>query len=116
MRMRVCYLVIHIETLLRPLHLFYFHLWPIYWLSLVYTSEKDAFFFLHGCCKGRIYSLKSEKKTKNIGEAEYTKSAFLYAIHAHYFSGLLQCSLVWVFMKVFFNSYLLEIWSSHIYS
>jgi hypothetical protein len=46
MRMRVCYpdcheaglccyLVIHIETLLRPLQLLYFHLWPIYWLSLV---------------------------------------------------------------------------------
>jgi hypothetical protein len=30
-----CYLVIHIENLLRPLQLFYFHLWPIYWLSLV---------------------------------------------------------------------------------
>jgi hypothetical protein len=48
MRMRVCYLdshegglccylVIHIETLLRPLQLFYFHLWPIYWLSLVFA-------------------------------------------------------------------------------
>jgi hypothetical protein len=47
MRMRVCYLdchetglccylVIHIENLLRPLQLFYFHLWPIYWLSLVH--------------------------------------------------------------------------------
>jgi hypothetical protein len=47
MRMRVCYLdchvaglccylVVHIENLLRPLQLFYFHLWPIYWLSLVY--------------------------------------------------------------------------------
>jgi hypothetical protein len=46
MRMRVCYLdchewglccylVIHIETLLHPLQLLYFHLWPIYWLSLV---------------------------------------------------------------------------------
>jgi hypothetical protein len=30
-----CYLVIHIENLLRSLLLFYFHLWPIYWLSLV---------------------------------------------------------------------------------
>jgi hypothetical protein len=30
-----CYLVIHIETLLHPLQLLYFHLWPIYWLSLV---------------------------------------------------------------------------------
>jgi uncharacterized membrane protein len=30
-----CYLVIHIENLSRPLQLFYFHLWPIYWLSLI---------------------------------------------------------------------------------
>jgi hypothetical protein len=30
-----CYLVLYIENLLRPLQLFYFHLWPIYWLSLV---------------------------------------------------------------------------------
>jgi hypothetical protein len=30
-----CYLVIHTENLLRPLQLFYFHLWPIYWLSIV---------------------------------------------------------------------------------
>jgi hypothetical protein len=30
-----CYLVIHIGNLLSPLQLFYFHLWPIYWLSLV---------------------------------------------------------------------------------
>jgi hypothetical protein len=32
-----CYLVIHIENLLRPLQLFYFHLWPTYWLFLVYN-------------------------------------------------------------------------------
>jgi hypothetical protein len=30
-----CYLMIHIQNLLYPLQLFYFHLWPIYWLSLV---------------------------------------------------------------------------------
>jgi hypothetical protein len=30
-----CYLVIHIENLLRPLQLFCLHLWSIYWLSLV---------------------------------------------------------------------------------
>jgi hypothetical protein len=32
-----CYLVIHIlaENLLHPLQLFHFHLWPIYWLSLI---------------------------------------------------------------------------------
>jgi hypothetical protein len=31
-----CYLVIHTENLLQ---LFYFHLWPIYWLSLVYNKS-----------------------------------------------------------------------------
>jgi hypothetical protein len=30
-----CYLVIPIENLLRPLHLFYFHSWPIHSLSLI---------------------------------------------------------------------------------
>jgi hypothetical protein len=30
-----CYLVIHIEALLFPLQLFYFHLCPIYWLSFL---------------------------------------------------------------------------------
>jgi hypothetical protein len=36
-----CYLVIHTENLSRPLQLFYFHLWPIYWLSLVSSSTKS---------------------------------------------------------------------------
>jgi hypothetical protein len=31
-----CYPVIDIKNLLHPLQLFYFHLWHIYWLSLVY--------------------------------------------------------------------------------
>jgi hypothetical protein len=46
MRMRVCYLdchepglccylMIRIEKLLHQLQLFYFHLWPIYWISLI---------------------------------------------------------------------------------
>jgi hypothetical protein len=30
-----CYLVIHIERLLRSLQLFYVNLWPIYWIPLV---------------------------------------------------------------------------------
>jgi hypothetical protein len=30
-----CYLTIHIGNLLRPLQLFYFHMCPIYWFSLV---------------------------------------------------------------------------------
>jgi hypothetical protein len=50
MRMRVCnldcheaelccYLVIHIENLSHQLQLFYLHLWPVYWFSLVHTSS-----------------------------------------------------------------------------
>jgi hypothetical protein len=35
-----CYLVIHIQNLLRPLQLFDFHLWPIYWLSLQILFEE----------------------------------------------------------------------------
>jgi hypothetical protein len=37
-----CYLVIPIENVLRPLQLFYFHLWPIYWLSLVLHISNDT--------------------------------------------------------------------------
>jgi hypothetical protein len=33
-----CYLVIHIENLLYLVQMFHFHLWPIYWLSLRYSS------------------------------------------------------------------------------
>jgi hypothetical protein len=53
MRMRVCYvdchearlcwyLVMGTENLLRPLQLFYFHLWFIYWLCLLLTELKCA--------------------------------------------------------------------------
>jgi hypothetical protein len=34
--MCICYLVVHMENLLHPVQVFYFPLWPIYWLSLVY--------------------------------------------------------------------------------
>jgi hypothetical protein len=55
MRMRVCnldchetglysYLVIHIENLLLPLQLFYFHLWSTYWLFLI-LQERVCFVF-----------------------------------------------------------------------
>jgi hypothetical protein len=32
-----CYLVIHIENLLYPLDVVYFHLWPFYGRSFIYT-------------------------------------------------------------------------------
>jgi hypothetical protein len=37
-----CYLVIHIVTLLHPLQLFYFHLWTIYWLSLIQLKNSKG--------------------------------------------------------------------------
>jgi hypothetical protein len=38
-----CYLVIHILNLLRPLQLFYFRFWPVYWLSLVHLCTNLNF-------------------------------------------------------------------------
>jgi hypothetical protein len=54
MRMRVCYLdcyeaglccylLTHIETLLRPLQLCYFHLWRTYWL-FSYSAEREVMY------------------------------------------------------------------------
>jgi hypothetical protein len=40
-----CYIVIHIENLLHSLQLFYFHFWPIYWLSLISTTFQNYFRF-----------------------------------------------------------------------
>jgi hypothetical protein len=34
-----CYLVTYIENLLHSLQLFYFRLWPVYWLSLVHDRK-----------------------------------------------------------------------------
>jgi hypothetical protein len=39
-----CYLVIHTGNLLHPLQLFYFHLWPIYWLSLICSPSQSVYF------------------------------------------------------------------------
>jgi hypothetical protein len=49
-----CYLVIHIENILCPLQLFYFHLWSFYWLSLELSSRNRRFcmcsqFYLGSC-------------------------------------------------------------------
>jgi hypothetical protein len=59
MRMRVCYLRLpwswtvllpsDTENLLRPLQLFHFHLWHIYWLSLVVRTQM--------CVKSKSYHL-----------------------------------------------------------
>jgi hypothetical protein len=35
-----CYLVIRIQTVICPLQLFYFHLWPIYWLFLAPSPDE----------------------------------------------------------------------------
>jgi hypothetical protein len=38
-----CYLVILIEKLVRPLQLFYFNLWPIYWLFIILQLGQLSF-------------------------------------------------------------------------
>jgi hypothetical protein len=38
-----CYLVLHVRDLLRPLQLFYFRLWPTYWLSFLYLKREVLF-------------------------------------------------------------------------
>jgi hypothetical protein len=43
-----CHLVIHIESLLHPLQMFYFHLWHTFWLSLVLCGEMRCFLMLRG--------------------------------------------------------------------
>jgi hypothetical protein len=35
-----CYILIHIENLLRPLQLLYFNLWPNYWFSLILITVR----------------------------------------------------------------------------
>jgi hypothetical protein len=45
-----CYLMIHIGNLLHTLHLCYFHLWPIYWLSLV-NQPQDLTRFCAMCLR-----------------------------------------------------------------
>jgi hypothetical protein len=58
-----CYLVIHTENLLCPLQLFYFHLWPIYWLHLALCRRSTQTIFSvrlrrgGGCCSAQsIYA------------------------------------------------------------
>jgi hypothetical protein len=41
-----CYLVMHTENIFRPLQLFYFHLWPVYWLSFLSPRLLSHFCFL----------------------------------------------------------------------
>jgi hypothetical protein len=41
-----CYVVIYKENLLHPLQLFYFHLWPIYWLSLIYIVKLSLYLIM----------------------------------------------------------------------
>jgi hypothetical protein len=55
-----CYLVIHIENLLRPLQLFYFHLWRVYWLSLVYIAVE------HSCGGTKVISYKHFKWSQRL--------------------------------------------------
>jgi hypothetical protein len=69
MRMRVCYLdcheggfcfclLVHIDNLLRPLQLFRFYLWLIYWLSLVHTKSHEGLFRSSKFVNGRYITSK----------------------------------------------------------
>jgi hypothetical protein len=56
-----CYLDIHTENLLHPLELFYFHLWPIYWLSFVWMMKENCgskrlWSTLRNCARIRHYT------------------------------------------------------------
>jgi hypothetical protein len=77
MRMRVCcldcyeaglccYLVIHIVNLLRPLQLFYFHLWSIYWLSLAAASIVVNTVLMITCyvCRFGLYMQRAKQCNK----------------------------------------------------
>jgi hypothetical protein len=52
-----CYLLIHVENLLRPLQLFYFHLWRIYWLprSFRLTAASHWLGYQTGGCHNGDY-------------------------------------------------------------
>jgi hypothetical protein len=96
MRMRVCYLdcheaglccyqVKHIENLLHPLQLFYFHLWLIYWLSFIYFSHSILQslmqlsvhpFYISTTCFGHIGP--SSGTISIVAKAVYCNLAFLY--------------------------------------
>jgi hypothetical protein len=56
-----CYLVIHIENILRPLQMFSFHSPPIYWLSLVEQARLSQIalqisFLVHYFDKSSVYT------------------------------------------------------------
>jgi hypothetical protein len=51
-----CDVVIQVESLSRPLLLFYFHLWPIYWLSLVCNVCMYVYVFVCVSVTALLYS------------------------------------------------------------
>jgi hypothetical protein len=66
-------LVIHTENLIHPLQLFYFHLWPIYWLSLVLLTLATYFRKRNGWCSVDHVGCWI---SKNNGNPVLTKLAF----------------------------------------
>jgi hypothetical protein len=58
--------VIHIENLLCPLYLFYFHLWHIYWLSILYRQTKGRVF--------PVLNLLSTMPWWHMGELSYSST------------------------------------------
>jgi hypothetical protein len=73
-----CYLVIHIENLLRPLQLFYFHFWPIYWLSLIVdwstrNREKTKYMLMscHQNAEQNHNINTSNRSSENVAKLKY---------------------------------------------
>jgi hypothetical protein len=72
MRMSICYLVIHIENLVCPFQLFYFHLWPIYWLPHAWFVLSLFLFVLSSFCASAQWPSGS-----------VLKCSIIYLMHTH---------------------------------
>jgi hypothetical protein len=91
-RMRVCYLdchearlcryaVIHIENLLLQLQLFYFHLWPIYWLSLIHMLQYISSSFTFRGSSLSLFRFLSHHRMTSLSFV--TKWKFLESVTVH---------------------------------
>jgi hypothetical protein len=87
-----CYLMIYIGNLLCPLQLFYFHLWPIYWLSLVLLGWSNS-----GECVGR------KRHVPRRFHSEEGGTGFFSNVN----SGLLDCMLA-AYKAIIYHSWMCD--------
>jgi hypothetical protein len=66
-----CYLVIHIENLFHPLQMFYFHLWPIYWLNASFQRLLDfgRSTYLRIMTSQEVHQTPSPERPNDLGES-----------------------------------------------